>query len=146
MSGTSGMPGTGGVPGAVRGGAPGRQPGMGAGIGQPSGFGSSQRTAASSGFYLSLYGDRVPIPQEGAWIGREGLGKQWFDGNLMISRKHVYVRPNPQTGRLQVNEDKSLNGVFFSGPGGQRVRMEGARMMSPGEILWIYNIPLRIET
>lgn len=62
----------------------------------------------------------------------------------MISRKHVYVRPNPQTGRLQVNEDKSLNGAFYTGPDGSRVRIEGTRMMEPGEILWIYNIPLRI--
>lgn len=98
-----------------------------------------------STFFLNLYGDRIPIPAEGAWIGREGVGSQWFDGNLMISRKHVYVRPNPQTGRLQVNEDKSLNGVFYSAPGGERIRMDGPRMMSPGEVLWIYNIPLRIE-
>lgn len=96
--------------------------------------------------FLNLYGDRIPIPAEGAWIGREGLGSQWFDGNLMISRKHVFVHPNPQTGRLQVNEDKSLNGVFFINDEGVKTRMESARMMKPGEILWIYNIPLRIET
>jgi hypothetical protein len=115
---------------------PGEVPG-----GQPIGV---QRSSGST-FFLNLYGDRIPIPEEGAWIGREGLGSRWFDGNLMISRKHVYVRPNPQTGRLQVNEDKSLNGVFYSGPGGERIRMEGARMMEPGEILWIYNIPLKID-
>ena len=109
--------------------------------GQPVGM---QRPSGST-FFLNLYGDRIPIPEEGAWIGREGLGSRWFDGNLMISRKHVYVRPNPQTGRLQVNEDNSLNGVFYSGPGGERIRMEGARMMEPGEILWIYNIPLKID-
>ena len=120
---------------------PGQRPAGGAGV-LP-----GQRPAGGAGptFFLNLYGDRIPIPEEGAWIGREGLGSRWFDGNLMISRKHVYVRPNPQTQRLQVNEDKSLNGVFYSGPGGERIRLEGARMMQPGEVLWIYNIPLRIE-
>ena len=121
------------------------QPGIhrpgGPGMAQPAGI---QRPSGST-FFLNLYGDRIPIPEEGAWIGREGLGSRWFDGNLMISRKHVYVRPNPQTGRLQVNEDKSLNGAFYSGPGGERIRIDGARMMQPGEILWIYNIPLKIE-
>ncbi len=139
---------TGVLPGIQRAGGagvlPGRQvvhrPGEVPG-GQPIGV---QRSSGST-FFLNLYGDRIPIPEEGAWIGREGLGSRWFDGNLMISRKHVYVRPNPQTGRLQVNEDKSLNGVFYSGPGGERIRMEGARMMEPGEILWIYNIPLKID-
>ena len=113
----------------------------GPGVAQPVGI---QRSSGST-FFLNLYGDRIPIPEEGAWIGREGLGSRWFDGNLMISRKHVYVRPNPQTGRLQVNEDKSLNGAFYSGPGGERIRIDGPRMMQPGEILWIYNIPLKIE-
>ncbi|MDO5132070.1 MAG: hypothetical protein Q4D81_03685, partial [Eubacteriales bacterium] len=103
-----------------------------------------QSLSAGAGFLLEYFGDRIPIPDEGAWIGREGLGKQWFDGNLMISRKHVFVKPNPKSGRLQVNEDKSLNGVFYQGPDGGRVRMEGARMLSSGEVLWIYNIPLRI--
>ena len=99
---------------------------------------------SSSGFSLEYFGERISIPTQGAWIGREGLGREWFDGNLMISRKHVYVRPNPKTGRLQVNEDKSLNGVFYTGSNGIRIRIEGTMMMEPGEVLWIYNIPLRI--
>lgn len=136
-------------------GLPGQRPGTPAGVpGQRPGPGAghtpqAQKTAAGnnlspSGFSLEYFGERLPIPTQGAWIGREGLGREWFDGNLMISRKHVYVRPNPQTGRLQVNEDKSLNGAFYTGPDGSRVRIEGTRMMEPGEILWIYNIPLRI--
>ena len=129
-------------PGGFRPGMPGT---AGRTPGPMNGFGQGAGTYAASGFYLSLYGERIAIPAEGAWIGREGLGREWFDGNLMISRKHVYVRPNPQTGRLQVNEDKSLNGVFFSGPDGKRERLTSARMMGPGEILWIYNVPLRIE-
>ena len=113
--------------------------------GQPNDFGQRKNTQTESGFFLSLFGDRIPIPLGGAWIGREGLGREWFEGNLMISRKHVFVRPNPQTGRLQINEDKSLNGVFVSGSDGKRERLAGARMMEPGEILWIYNVPLQIE-
>ncbi len=97
-----------------------------------------------SGFYLDLFGDRESIPPEGAWIGREGIGRKWFDGNLMISRKHVYVKPNLQSGRLQVNEDKSLNGVFYSDADGKKIHLDSARMMEPGEILWIYNVPLKI--
>ena len=124
-----GMPGSNGMPGgSLRG---------------QTGPGTARK---GSGFFLSLFGDRISIPPEGAWIGREGLGKEWFDGNLMVSRKHVYVRPNPQTGRLQVNEDKSLNGVFHTGKDGRKTRLNGARMMEPGDILWIYNVPLRIET
>ena len=102
-------------------------------------------TTSPSGFYLSLYGERIAIPKEGAWIGREGLGREWFDGNLMISRKHVFIKPDMQSGRLQVNEDRSLNGVSASMPGSQPEHLKGARMMGPGEILWIYNIPLLIE-
>ncbi len=116
------------------------------GPGQTNSFGQKRNVQTTSGFYLSLFGDRISIPAEGAWIGREGLGREWFDGNLMISRKHVYVRPNPQTGRLQINEDKSLNGVFVSGSDGKRERLTGVRMMEPGEVLWIYNVPLQIES
>lgn len=107
--------------------------------------GGRQLARQTQGLFLNYFGERLQIPSEGSWIGREGLGKQWFDGNLMISRQHVYVRPDPGTGRLLVNEDKSLNGVFYSGEEGTRVRMDGPRMMEPGDILWIYNIPLRIE-
>ena len=107
--------------------------------------GSRQLARQKQGLFLNFFGERLKIPSEGSWIGREGLGRQWFDGNLMISRQHVYVRPDPGTGRLLVNEDKSLNGVFYSGKEGTRVRMDGPRMMVPGDILWIYNIPLRIE-
>lgn len=106
---------------------------------------AGQPAAGTSGYYLNLFGDRIAIPPEGGWIGREGIGQEWFDGNLMISRRHVFVKPNPQTGRLQVNEDKSLNGVFYTGADGHKVRLTGAQMINPGEILWIYNIPLRIE-
>ncbi len=99
---------------------------------------------SGSGFYLDLFGDRENIPPEGAWIGREGIGRKWFDGNLMISRQHVYVKPNLQSGRLQVNEDTSLNGVFYTDADGNKMHLDSARMMEPGEILWIYNVPLKI--
>ncbi len=101
-------------------------------------------SANPSGFILDYFGSKLQIPVEGAWIGREGLGKEWFDGNLMISRRHVFVRPDQKTGRLRIEMDKSLNGVFYSGPGGEKIRLAGARMMEVGDILWIYNIPLVI--
>lgn len=116
---------------------------------QEPGFGTTaDRVSAASvgsGLFLNYFGDRLEIPVDGAWIGREGLGSEWFDGNLMVSRKHVYVHPIPRSARLQVNEDRSLNGAFWIGKDGRRTRLTGAQMLEPGDVLWIYNIPLRLE-
>ena len=94
---------------------------------------------------LDFFGEKIAVPQEGGWLGRSAIGGEWFKGNLLISREHVKVAPMAG-GRLQVGPDKSLNGVSVTVGGVKKTlgRSETA-VLSPGDTLWLYNIPLQLE-
>jgi len=121
----------------------------------PAGFGMGRPAApqqpaqsaapAKAECQLDFFGEKIAIPQEGGWLGRSALGAQWFKGNLLISREHVKVVPM-MDGRLQIGPDKSLNGVFVTIGGAKRAldRNETA-VLSAGDTLWLYNIPLQLE-
>lgn len=94
---------------------------------------------------LNFFGETVAVPEKGAWLGREGLGASWFEGNRYISRKHVFVKPD-QNGRLIVQKDHSLNGVYYdTGNGKQKLSKDSTVILQRDDILWLYNIPLRLE-
>lgn len=94
---------------------------------------------------LNYFGIRISVPAEGGWLGREGLGSTCFEGNRYISRKHVFVKAD-QNGRLIVQDDQSLNGVYYDkGAGRQRLQKGSAIILNQGEVLWLHNIPLKWE-
>lgn len=94
---------------------------------------------------LNFFGETVVVPEKGAWLGREGLGASFFEGNRYISRKHVFVKPD-QNERLLVQKDHSLNGVYYDkGNGKQKLPKDSTVILRQGDILWLYNIPLRLE-
>lgn len=97
------------------------------------------------GLRLNYFGMSLSVPPQGAVLGREGLGAEWFQGNRLISRRHARIRPD-QVGRLIVEDDNSLNGVFYD-KGQGRVRLEKDRsvLLEPGNVLWLYNLPITVE-
>lgn len=95
---------------------------------------------------LNFFGERIPIPEDGGWIGRTGIGKDWFQGNLLISRRHVQLRLNPE-GQIMLGPDNSLNGVSYDAGQGKRKLENGETVILPeGATLWLYNIPLKLES
>ena len=114
------------------------QPGFGMGF-------SAQTTPSVEACQLDFFGEKIAVPQEGGWIGRSAIGGEWFKGNLLISREHVKVVPMAG-GRLQIGPDKSLNGVSVTVGGVKKTlgRNETA-VLSAGDTLWLYNIPLQLE-
>lgn len=94
---------------------------------------------------LDFFGEKIDIPQEGGWIGRSELGSQWLEGNLLISRRHVHVRPTPD-GTLSVGPDSSLNGVSYDDGTGKRALQPSETVnLAVGSTIWLYNIPLKLE-
>lgn len=94
---------------------------------------------------LNYFGMYITLPAEGGWLGREGLGKECFEGNLYISRQHVFVKVD-QNGRLLVQDDQSLNGVYYDkGAGRQKLQKNSTIILEQGELLWLYNVPLKWE-
>lgn len=110
----------------------------------------TQQTAVSESttagvLTLSYFGMPIHIPPEGGWLGREALGGDFFEGNRLISRRHVFVRPD-HNGRLMVQDDHSLNGVFYHiGADRQKLEKSATVLLTPGDTLWLYNIPLVLE-
>lgn len=101
--------------------------------------------ATQGAMRFDYFGEKIPIPPEGGWIGRSELGKAYFEGNLLISRKHLRVKPL-ESGLLEVGPDNSLNGVFIdTGNGRQPLDKRTVLKVASGSIIWIYNIPLKLE-
>lgn len=101
--------------------------------------------SVSERFRLDYLGAYIAVPKEGGWLGRDALGAELFEGNRLISRRHVFIRPD-QNGRLIVQDDQSMNGVFYDvGKGRQKMERSSAVLLSPGDMLWLYNLPLRLE-
>lgn len=97
------------------------------------------------GLRLNYFGMYLSVPPLGAVLGREGLGAEWFQGNRLISRRHARIRPD-QAGRLIVEDDNSLNGVFYDkGQGRVRLEKDSSILLEPGNVLWLYNLPITVE-
>lgn len=118
------------------------QSGFGMGYAAPS---PAYRTPAVQEWQLDFFGEKIPIPQEGGWLGRSAIGNEWFKGNLLISREHIRITPMPD-GSLQVGSDKSLNGTFVTIGGTKRALERSETVaLSPGDTLWLYTVPLQLE-
>ena len=99
----------------------------------------------TSGLVLDYFGEKISIPMQGCWLGRGETGAELFEGNLLISKQHLFVKP-AQGDRLQVGPDKSLNGSFIGNNQEKKaVDSHGAEEVPLGSIIWLYNIPLKLE-
>lgn len=93
--------------------------------------GRQARTSSTSNPYaderttsICLYssGERIPIPHDGAILGRNGLGQEIFALNPLISRKHAFISIN-RFNEVQFRDEGSLNGSFAD-LGEGRIRLE----------------------
>ena len=128
--------------GAARPARPPMQSGFGSGYTIPA---PSAHSPAARECQLDYFGEIIAIPRDGGWIGRSAIGTQWLEGNLLVSREHVKVSPNAD-GSLQIGPDKSLNGTSVT-IGGKKRALERTEtvILSPGDTLWLYNVPLRLK-
>jgi hypothetical protein len=95
---------------------------------------------------LELFGMPIEIPAEGGFLGREALGARELEGFLLVSRRHVFVRPD-RGGRLMVEDRGSTNGTWYThADRRQRLDLGRTEILEPGDILWLYNIPLKVVT
>ena len=123
-------------------------PAQASGYAQPSAFGgyASPGFASQNQLYISIFGSRELVPQEGGWIGREGIGQKWLEGCLLISRKHVHIKQN-SSDTLLLGPDHSLNGVSYDAGNGQTTLKPNETVEIPvGSTIWLYNIPLKLES
>ena len=104
-------------------------------------------TPASSGSGIVLYtgGQKLSIPSEGGYLGREELGSSCFLMNPLVSRRHAYVRAD-RFGKLEVRDEASLNGTFVDDGKGRRQLKPGETVqLTAGNTLWIANQILAVE-
>lgn len=95
---------------------------------------------------LDLFGMTITVPAEGGFLGRDGIGAQQLEGFLLVSRQHVYVKPD-RAGRLMVEDRGSTNGTWFThADHRQRLELGRTEILEAGDILWLYNIPLKVVT
>lgn len=102
-------------------------------------------TLAAPDIQLDFFGEKIAIPSEGGWLGRSAIGSDQFEGYLLISREHVYVKPDTD-GSLVVGPDKSLNGVCIK-RNSDKITLQAGQTANlyEGDTLWLYNIPLKME-
>ena len=106
---------------------------------------ASPAAPAAKACCLDYFGEAISIPQEGGWLGRSAIAGEWFKGNLLISREHVRVTPMAD-GSLQVGPDKSFNGTSVTIGGAKRALEKNETVtLSPGDVLWLYNVPLQLK-
>lgn len=99
------------------------------------------------GFWqLDYFGRKIRIPaKETACLGRNSVGADFFEGNPLVSRKHIYLWANG-AGQLMAEDRESLNGSWYT-RNGQRSPMEhgvSVRLIE-GDVLWLYDLPLKVE-
>lgn len=95
---------------------------------------------------LDLFGMTIRIPEEGGFLGREGIGAQELEGFLLVSRRHAFVKPD-RGGRLMVEDRGSTNGTWVTRENRrQRLELGRTEILEAGDTLWLYNIPLKVVT
>lgn len=99
----------------------------------------------SEDFVLNYFGELFYIPLNGTWIGRNALGAKILESNLLVSREHLYLRPDKLLG-LSIKDVKSKNGTFIdTGNGKQPIEHGKEYFLRPGDKVWIYNVPFIVE-
>lgn len=94
---------------------------------------------------LCVGGERIRVPESGAYLGRMELGGASFAMNPLISRRHAYVRAD-RFGNLEVRDEDSLNGTYVDdGKGRRRLQQGETVQLKAGATLWLANQILAVE-
>lgn len=90
-------------------------------------------------------GFKIEIPEQGGFLGREEIGKDCLYTNLLVSRKHAYVRVD-HFGNLQIKDENSLNGTYVDdGSGRRQLKVDETAMLKVGNKLWLADQILVVE-
>lgn len=90
-------------------------------------------------------GFKIEVPEHGGYLGREELGKDCLQANLLVSKKHAYVRAD-HFGNLQVKDADSLNGTYIDdGNGRRQLKADETAMLKAGNKLWLANQIFAVE-
>ena len=90
-------------------------------------------------------GDCIAISTEGGYLGRDEQGQEFLKMNPLISRKHAYVKINPN-GTIQVRDEGSLNGTYIdNGKGRIKLKPHETVDLKIGDTIWLANHILAIE-
>ena len=101
---------------------------------------AQQYAGSSKGLVLYTCGQKIPVPDEGGYLGREELGGELFGADFLISRRHCYIRPALHA-ELQVQDSGSLNGTFTDdGSGRKRLREGETVLLKPGSKLYLADL------
>ena len=95
---------------------------------------------------LDYFGQKLRIPpQDTVCLGRNSVGAEYFEGDMLVSRKHVYLWVNG-AGQLLAEDRESLNGTFYTRSGQRSPLEHGISVrLQAGDILWLYDLPLKVE-
>lgn len=82
-------------------------------------------------------GFKIEIPEYGGCLGREELGKECLQANLLVSKKHAYVEAD-YFGNLHVRDAGSLNGTYVDDGNGRRpLKTDETAVLKAGNRLWL---------
>lgn len=96
-----------------------------------------QNTGRNARLFLYCGGVKIPVPVEGAYLGRDMLGAECMKMNRLVSRKHAYVMDN-QFGSLQIRDAGSLNGTYVDDGTGRRKLESGENVeLKAGSKIWL---------
>ena len=95
------------------------------------------RRGNSRGIVLYAGGEKIPVPEEKGYLGRDGLGADMFRMNLLVSRRHAQIY-GERFGNVYVRDEDSLNGTFVDDGGGRRRLLPGeTAQLKAGDKLWL---------
>ena len=107
---------------------------------------AAQPNAARTGWNIRMLDQSVLVPAQGEiCLGRCGAGSRQLEGNILVSRRHVYLWIN-QEGRLLAEDRGSTNGTWYTRQG-QKTKMKpySVTVLENGDILWLYHFPVKVE-
>lgn len=90
-----------------------------------------------SNIVLYAGGEKIPVPEEKGYLGRDGLGADLFRLNFLVSRRHAQIY-GERFGNVYVRDEDSLNGTFVDDGGGRRRLLPGeTAQLKAGDKLWL---------
>lgn len=107
---------------------------------------AAQPGSARAGWKIRMLDQSVLVPAQGEiCLGRCGAGSRQLEGNILVSRRHVYLWIN-QEGQLLAEDRGSTNGTWYTRRG-QKTKMEqyAVTALENGDILWLYHFPVKVE-
>lgn len=105
-----------------------------------------QPGAALIGWKIQLLDQSVPVPAQGELcLGRCGAGNRQLEGNILVSRRHVYLWVD-QEGRLLAEDRGSTNGTWYTRQGQKnKIERYTVTALENGDVLWLYHFPVKVE-